>query len=415
MAHAGEVLDAVVVGAGSAGLGVSHALTARGLRHRVLERARIGETWRTQRWDSFRLNTPWVHTVMPGDSYEGADPEGAPTRDEFVALLEAYAGRHALPVDLGTEVTELAGEDGGYRLTTSGGTYRAPIVVIASGNLNRPRRPASAAGLPQGLHQVDASGYRNAAALPAGAVLVVGNAQSGGQIAEDLARAGRTTFLATGRIGRLPRRYRGQDISIWLLLAGLYDTPRKELMQPSGRVLSRPLLGAVHTISLQSLSAQGVILLGRFTGVEDGHLGFADDLEDHLRYGDEVSATVRGVIDAYIERTGIDAPAAEPDPAETVAARLPSPPIRSLDPVASALGAVVWCTGFEGDFGWVRLPGVLDERGQPVHEEGVAPLPGIYFAGLDFASTRKSGTIQAVAEEAFRLVEHIVMSRTVRG
>ena len=143
------MLDAVVVGAGWAGLGVSHALTRRGLRHRVLERGRIGETWRTQRWDSFRMNTPNVQTVMPGDRYEGSDPEGVLTRDEFVALLEDFAERNGLPVELDTPVTELADgrENGAYRLTTPRGTLRARNVVIASGSLNCPRRPPWAAAV----------------------------------------------------------------------------------------------------------------------------------------------------------------------------------------------------------------------------------------------------------------------------
>ncbi len=360
------------------------------------------------------MNTPNVQTVMPGDRYSGSDPWGVLTRDEFVALLEDFAARNGLPVEPDTPVTQLAGarESNLYRLTTPRGTLHARNVVIASGSLNRPLRPPWAAALPSGLLQIDASGYRGASSLQGGAVLVVGNAQSGGQIAEDLAEAGRTVFLATGRVGRVPRRYRGQDISFWLVESGLFDVPRKEFLQPSGRVAARPLLGAVHTISLQSLSAQGVILLGRFTGVESGgHLSFADDVEEHIHFADEVSTTIKRQIDEYIARAGIGAPAAEPDPAEIVAARLPNPPIRSLDPAASGIMTVIWCIGFQGDFSWVRIPGVLDDRGQPVHEEGVAAAPGIYFAGLDFASTRKSGTILAIAEEAPRLVEHIARRR----
>jgi putative flavoprotein involved in K+ transport len=388
-----DVLDAIVIGAGWAGLGVSHALLCRGLRHRVLERNRIGETWRTQRWDSFRMNSPNAHTVMPGDRYEGPDPWGVLTRDEFVLLLDSFAKRHELPVDVDTPVTELTDEReiDAYCVTTPRGTLWARNVVIASGSQNCPKRPQWATALPAGLHQIDASDYRNADRLPPGAILVVGNAQSGGQIAEDLAEARRTVFLATGKVGRVPRRYRDQDIGFWLVTTGLFDVPRKELVQPSGRIAARPLLGALHTISLQSLSAQGVKLLGRFTGVDgNGRLSFADDLEEHIRFADEVSATIKGQIDAYIARAGIDAPAAEPDPAETVAARLPKPPIRSLDPVTSGITTVIWCVGFQGDFGWVRLPGVLDEERQPVHEKGVAAVPGLYFAGLDFGSTRKS-------------------------
>jgi putative flavoprotein involved in K+ transport len=406
-----DTLDAVVVGAGWAGLGVSYLLAQAGLRHRVLERRRIAETWRTQRWDSFHMNTPNLLTVMPGDHYEGPDPEGFLTHDGFVALLEDFAARNRLPVETDTSVTELAAdEDGTFRLATPRGALQARNVVIASGNLNRPRRPPSAAALPPGLPQMDGCDYRNPDALPVGAVLVVGSGQSGGQIAEDLALAGRTVYLATGRIGRMPRRYRGHDLVRWLLWSGLFDVPRKDFTEPSGRLMPRALLGALHTISLQSLSAQGVVLLGRCTGVEGGggaRLTFADDLEENLRLGDEFSARIKRQIDDHISRQGLDAPAAEEDPAETVSPRLPDPPIRSLDPAERGIAAVIWCTGFEGDFGWVRLPGVLDARGQPVQEEGTTACPGLYFAGLDFGSTRKSGTILAVAEETRRLVEHI--------
>jgi putative flavoprotein involved in K+ transport len=404
-----NVLDAVVVGAGWAGLGVSYSLARQGLRHSVLERGRIGETWRTQRWDTFRMNTPNVQTVMPGDSYDGSDPFGALTRNQFVALLEDFAKRNGLPVEPDTAVTELAGENGAYRLTTSRGTLLARNVVIASGNLNCPVRPIWATSLPSGLCQIDASDYRSAANLPDGAALVVGGGQSGAQIAEELAEAGRTVFLATSRVGRLSRRYRGRDIMIWLVESGFLDVRREEIIRIAERIPPRGVLGAEHTISLQALSARGVVLLGRFAGVEDGgHLLFADDLEAHVRFADEASANVKRYIDEYISRSGIDAVASESDPAETVAAHLPSPTINSLDVAGSGITTVVWCTGFRGDFSWVSLPGVLDPKGQPIHEDGVAAQPGIYFAGLDFASTRKSGTILAVAEEAHRLVEHIV-------
>ena len=405
------VLDAVVVGAGWAGLGVSHSLARRGLRHSILERGRIGETWRTQRWDSFRMNTPNVQTVMPGDSYDGTDPFGALTRNQFVALLEDFTKRNGLPVEPDTTVTELAGgqENGEYRLTTSRGTLLARNVVIASGNMNCPVRPPWAAALPPSLRQIDASDYRSAAHLPAGGVLVVGSGQSGAQIADELVEAGRTVFLATGQVGRLSRRYRGRDIMIWLVESGFLDVRREEIIRLTGRIPARGLLGAEYTLSLQALSARGIVLLGRFTGAEEGgRLLFADDLEAHVRFADEASANVKRYIDEYISRSGIDAPVSEPDPAETVTAQLPNPTVRSLGVAESGITTLVWCTGFRGDFSWVNLPGMLDSGGQPIHADGVAALPGIYFAGLDFASTRKSGTILAIAEEAHRLVEHIV-------
>jgi putative flavoprotein involved in K+ transport len=406
-------LDAAVIGAGWAGLGVSYVLAKAGLSHRVLERGRIGETWLTQRWDSFYLNSPKLLAVMPGDRYEGPDPEGFYTRDEFVALLEDYARRYHLPVATSTPVTALTrdGKADVYRLVTPVGELTARAVVIASGSLNRARRPEVARALPPSLLQIDTSAYRSPDALPAGAVLVVGSAQSGGQIAEDLAMAGRVVFLSTGRTGRKPRRYRGRDVSFWEKESGLYDIPRKDFVGPDGRLPARPLIGARHTISLQSLSAQGVVLLGRFTGVSNGRLTFADDVCENIRLGDEAAAKTRRHIDDYIARHGFDAPPATDDPAETVAPRLANPPILSLDPSEHHLTTVIWCTGFEGDYSFVQVPGVLNARGQPLEHEGLTEAPGLYFAAVDFSSTRKSGLIAGIAEEALRLVDHIVARR----
>ncbi len=407
----GGILDAVVIGAGSAGLGVSYFLQQRGCAHHVLERGRIGETWRTQRWDSFRLNSTNIRTMLPGDSYDGPDPWGAITHHEFVAYLEGYVDRHRLPVRTGVAVKQLNREDGAYRVTTDRETLLARTIVIATGNQSRQVRPPWSSDLPTAVRQVDSSAYRNPAELADGAVLVVGSGQSGGQIAEDLVHAGRRVFLATSRTGRLVRRYRGGDSFNWLTVSGFADVPRRELILENGRLPPRPLLGATHTISLQSLSAQGVVLLGRFRGVVNGSLVFGDELGDHMRFADEASADAKRVIDEYIERAGLDAPPADDDPAETVVPFLADPPIRSIDLAASGISSIIWCTGFSGDFSWVKVPGALDAAGQPIHEDGIGTIPGLYFAGLDFASTRKSGTIPAVAEEADDLVDHIVKRR----
>jgi len=408
------VLDAVVVGAGWAGLGVSYALARANMQHRVLERGRIGETWRTQRWDSFHFNLPNVYSVMPGDRYDGPSPEGFMTHTEFVTALENYAQRHRLPVRTGATVTKLDSSDGLFRVMTSQQTLHARNVVVASGSLNRPRRPAAASASINVPMQIDASDYRNADTLPSGAILVIGSAQSGCQIAEDLILAGRETYLATGHIGRLPRRYRERDITVWMVNAGFFDVPRKEFVDPSGRIAPRPMLGALHTISLQSLSAQGVVLLGRFTGVKNGQLSFADDLRENMRFGDETSAQSKVRIDAFIEQNGLNAPPAVEDEAETIAPRLPEKPVLSLDLVERNISTMIWCTGFEGDFSWIDIPGVLDERRQPIHEDGMASVPGVYFAGLDFASTRRSGTILAVEDEARRFVANMAERRLMR-
>lgn len=151
-------LDVVVIGAGWAGLSISQGLSAEGISHVVLERGRIGETWRSQRWDSSHFNIPRVLTVLPGDRYEGTDPEGAMTRDEFIAMLEGYASRYSLPVHLGEAVIEVKVETAeNYIVRTHKQTWRAANVVIASGSLNRPKRPALSARVSQSITQIDAS------------------------------------------------------------------------------------------------------------------------------------------------------------------------------------------------------------------------------------------------------------------
>ncbi|MBL8583455.1 MAG: NAD(P)-binding domain-containing protein [Rhizobiaceae bacterium] len=407
MTGARDVLDAAVVGAGWAGLGVSHALKQRGLRHQVLERARIGESWRTQRWDSFRFNTPNSQTVMPGMSYAGPDPDGAMTSAEFVALLEDYAVGHGLPVRIDVHVSEMVTSDGLFRLATPGGALWARSVVIACGNQNVPVRPALSAKLPAGLKQIDASDYRSPAGLAPGAILVVGSAQSGGQIAEDLVGAGRTVYLSTSRVGRLPHMYRGSHIMDWLVRSGRIDQSRIEMLEQQGRIVGRPLTGAVHTLSLQSVSAQGVLLLRRLTEIDGTILRFDDSVEDHLRFAGETSENARRAIEEYSRQSGISAPAAEADANEVVAARIPQPPIRSLDVEDCGITTVIWCTGFKGDFSWIQVPGLLDAEGRPVHDHGVGSVPGTYFAGLAFAVSRRSGTILAIAEEASRYARMI--------
>jgi hypothetical protein len=404
-----DKLDVVVIGAGWAGLSMSQGLSVRGVPHVVLERGRIGETWRSQRWDSFHFNIPRGLTVLPGDRYEGTDPDGAMTRDEFVAMLEDYASRHRLPVHLGEAALQVTFEAAGtYLVRTSERTLRTESVVVASGSLNRPKRPSLSRDVSQSISQIDASDYRSAALLDPGAILVVGSGQSGGQIAKDLADAGRELFLATSKVGRIPLNYRGRHMGFWAVEGGFLDVRRELIVLPSGAVPGRALQGSLETLSLQLLSALGVVLLGKVEGARGTTLTFSSDVADNIRFADEASAGLRQRVDDYIEKAGIKAPAATEDPAEVAKAKIPSPPITSLDLKESGISTIVWCTGFDGDFSWLQIPGALSEDGQPLHRDGIGVASGLYFPGLDFASTRKSGTVLAAAEESARMVAHIL-------
>ena len=202
MSDRGAFVDAVVIGAGPFGLGVSYHLKDLGVRHRVFERRQIAESWRTQRWDNFRMNTPNVMTIMPDGPYEGPDPDGFMTGHHFVDLLDDFVARHALHVETNCPALDLsrAAATGCYRIITPQQTILTNNVVIASGCQNDPRLPRQlASSMPQDPMQIHAGDYRCAAGLPDGAVLVIGSATSGVHIADDLLEAGRTVYLATSR------------------------------------------------------------------------------------------------------------------------------------------------------------------------------------------------------------------------
>lgn len=398
----------VVIGAGWAGLSVGYELRRAGIEHVILERKRVGETWRTQRWDSFRMNTPNLLTVLPGDRYVGDEPEGYMTRDEFVDLIEDYASRNDLQVKENTKVESVEPCEGGFVVHSSSGSLRTEYIVVATGNLNVPKWPDLARQFPESVQQIDGTQYRRSAALPPGAVLVIGCGNTGGQIAEEMVREGRRVFLSTGRNGRVPRTYRGRDIFLWLTDTGRMAKPRTT---KSGR----GLIGATHTISLQSLSSQGVVLLGRLLDcTSDGCLSFDDSLEDSAAFGDEMSAMLREEIDAYVSLAEIESSEAVPDPAETIAARFPDPPISKIDLAAEGITTVIWATGLRGDFGWLRIPGALDANGNPLEDRCVS-APGVYFAGLDSLASLRAGTVLAASDDARRISDHLIRMRASRA
>ena len=401
-----EQVETLIIGGGQAGLVMSHRLKQRGLKHLVLERHRIAERWRSERWDGLKFQFPNWSVRLPDFSFPHSDPDGFAANPEILDFITAYAAFIAPPIRCGVDVKRLRRRDGGdgFLADTSAGLIEAKNVVVATGPYQRAVMPAVLRDHAE-LFQVHASRYQNPAQLPSGAVLVVGSGASGAQIAEELLRAGRRVYLAIGRHTRLPRRYRGRDLIWWLSALGIDQTP-VEARGPS-RLL--PVISGAyggHSIDFRRFAADGVTLLGRIAAAREGIVEIAADLAQSLAGGDATYAGFLDLVDAHVERHGLNMP---PDPAAREA--LPDPlcliePIRRLDLRAEQISAVIWATGYGVDFGWIEIP-VLDSLGEPLHRGGISAVSGLYFLGLQWLSRMSSSFLSGVGDDAAVLADDI--------
>ncbi len=395
-----DEIDAVVVGAGQAGLAVSHELTALGIEHVILERSdAVGGTW-ASRWDSFCLVTPNRTIALPGGEYAGDNPDGYLQRDEIVDHLGDYAASFGAPVRTGVEVTSLrADSDGRLRLTTAGGgVLVAREVIVASGGLGDEFRPAWASEVRE-VPVVGALAYRNPGSLPDGGVLVAGSGQTGCQLAEELAAAGRRVVLACGRAPWIPRRIEGRDTFLWLRDAGFFGQSLGDVPAgPAARLMANPQAtgrDGGHDLSARTLRAMGVELAGRVTGVDGGTLVFGGDLGASVAFGDARWADLRGVIRRSQDARGLpvpDLPDAAPfDPCGEIT-RLP----------LAEIGSVLLTAGFRPSYAsWVDVPDALDPMGFPVQTEGRSTVvAGLSFVGVPFMRTRASQLLMGVGADA---------------
>jgi len=404
-------LHTVVVGGGTAGLAVSYNLAKLGIEHTVLEKGDIGESWKNHRWDSFSLNTTNQSSVLPGDENTLPDPDAFMSRDEFVEYLQSYVTRNDLPVQTGVHVSKVRKNSNDiYEIETSNGAMTADNIVVASGSQNIPKLPKLSSKIPGSILQLHSDQYKRSDALPEGATLVIGSGQSGVQIVEDLLDAGRKVYLATSKVGRVVRRYRGRDMVNWAKDNGFYEHTIQDLEDPRMAYGAQPQTSGTkggHTVSLQSIEKLGAVLLGRLNGYENGKLTFADNLSENIIFADTVSAKLTGMVEGYIIKAGIDAVPAEVDEADIpyVDAESVKAPAE-LDPAEVNITSIIWCTGFGGDFSWIE--GVeLDERGIPVHEKGTSPNKGLYYIGFQWISKRKSGLIDGVTEDAENITQQV--------
>jgi putative flavoprotein involved in K+ transport len=403
-----EKIETLVIGGGQAGLVMSHRLKQRGLSHLVLERHRIAERWRSERWDGLKFQFPNWSVRLPDFPFPHSDPDGFSDTATIIKFIEAYADFVAPPIRCGVAVTRLSQRDGGrFIAETADGTIEADNVVVATGPYQRSVIPDLLRDHP--VFQVSAAGYRNPEQLPPGAVLVAGAGASGAQIAEELLQAGRRVYLSVGRHRRLPRRYRSRDL-IWWLAEMQFDqiTPEERGPARLGPVISGAYGG--RSIDFRDFAARGMILLGRLDAADGGVLDIAPGLDKSLGDGDIAFTTFLDTVDEYVKRRRLELPeepgarATLPDPACVTA------PLTRLDLAAEGISSIIWATGYGVDFGWIDIP-VLDARGEAVHRNGISAVPGLYFLGLQWLSKMNSSFLSGVGDDAVVLADHILARR----
>lgn len=403
-----EKINTLVVGAGQAGIAMSEHLSLVGVPHVVLERNRIAERWRSERWDSLVANGPAWHDRFPGLKFEGVSPEAFPPKERMAQYFEDYAAMLKAPVRTGVEVRQVERNVGrpGFKVTTSEGVIEAINVVAATGPFQIPAYPKI---VPEtdSIQQLHSSAYKNPGQLREGAVLVVGAGASGSQIAEELRKAGKTVYLSVGEHYRPPRSYRGRDYCWWLGALGLWDEVKTK---PKKQHVAFAVSGyeGGKTVDFRRLAHMGLTLVGLTRAYKDGVIAFEEGLARNVAEGDQAYFDVLREADAYIEQNGLPF-APEPEAWEL----LPDPdclkePIMSLDLAKAGITTILWATGFTFDYSWLKV-NAFDEKGAPFHKRGISAESGIYFLGLPNLVNRASSFIYGVWHDAKYIADHIAL------
>ncbi|MFK7752527.1 MAG: flavin-containing monooxygenase [Sedimentitalea sp.] len=408
-----EQTDTLVVGGGQAGLAMSEHLGRNGVDHIVLERHRIAERWRSERWDSLVANGPAWHDRFPSLAFDDVDPDAFASKHSVAAYFEAYAKQINAPIRCGVEVQELRKIPGkqGFHARTSAGEIQATNVIAATGPFQRPIIPPLVPA-DAGITQIHSNAYRNPDQMPDGAVLVVGAGSSGGQIADELLRAGRSVHLSVGPHDRPPRSYRGRDYCWWLGVLGLWDVPAST---PGTEHVTISVSGAHggHTVDFREYASRGMTLVGMASHFTEGVMHFAPDVAENVAHGDANYLSVLDQADTYIIDHGLDLPlepqarqfAPDPDCVTT--------PLLQLDLAQAGITSIIWATGYAFDYSWLKAD-VFDDKGKPLHQRGVTSEPGLYFLGLPWQSRRGSAFIWGVWHDARYLADQIGIQSAYR-
>ncbi|MGR9289940.1 NAD(P)-binding domain-containing protein [Rhizobium leguminosarum] len=399
--------DTVVIGGGQSGMAMSYHLRKCNREHVVLERKRVAERWLGERWDSLRFQFPNWSLRLPGFEYAGDSPDAFAHHRDVGKFVEDYAKFIDAPVRCGTEVSLLRRDRHSDRflIKTNDSLFSASRVVVATGPFQRPSLPAWSRDLPPHVYQVHASDYRNPEQLPPGAVLVVGSGASGCQIADELNVDGRVVYFSVSAHRRVPRRYRDRDNFWWFMSMGRFDVPINSF--PGRKYPTTTVITGVnggYDVDVRRFILKGGVVLGRLEGVAGGKLYFNDDAEYVLTEADRAYSDFRHAADECAKAKSLDLPVE--DAKDTPGRPVPVLPIPNLDLKTANIGSVVWCTGYTFDFGWLDIP-VFDEGGAPIQERGVTNCPNLYFLGLHWMHTFKSGLLFGVGEDAAYIADHM--------
>ena len=395
-------IDTIVVGAGHAGLAMSHELTTRGVEHVVLEAGDVGERWRNERWDSLTLLTPNWTLNLPGRKYDGDAPDAYMHKDVLAEYLARYAALERAPVKRFSPVHAVRACGDGYRVWTTQGEWRCRALVIATGAFAEAAVPAVAEALPEGVQQLTVRDYRRPDDVAPGRVMVVGGSATGLQFAHELCEAGRDVVLSVGEHVRVPRSIAGRDLYWWLMHSGVFwettqdvDDIRRARRLPSPQLVGKP--GA--DLNLNRLHACGAEIVGRFVGVSGLQAQFSGNLPNLCKSAD---LKMRRLLERFNEMPGVTLSPADLDVPPTV---LPKPRLQApFGP--GGITAVLWATGYKPDYRWLTLD-VLDRKGRLQHHEGVLNAPGVYAVGLPMLRTRASTFIAGAERDCHAVASHL--------
>ena len=406
--HSRHTVDALVIGAGHAGLAMSHYLSARSIEHVILERGEVANSWRRERWDSLQLLTPNWLSRLPDYRYVGPDPDGYMDMKQVIDFISSYASRLQAPIHTDTAVISVRGCSDGYRVITNRGEWRTRTLVVASGAFNLPLIPAVSQAVPRAVRQLTPTGYRNPQQLEDGGVLVVGASATGLQLAEEIHASGRPVTMAVGEHVRLPRVYRGRDIQWWMSATGILDEGLDDVddVNRVRRVPSPQLIGSAdrRTLDLNTLTAKGVRLAGRLVGIRDSKAQFSGSLRNVCALADLKMGRLLDSIDEWINSHG---GSSDIEPVERPeATRVSETPCLGVDLGSGEIRTIIWATGFRPDYSWIDVP-VFDRKGQIRHNGGVVDTPGMYVLGLPFLRRRKSTFIHGAEDDTRELCTHL--------